>query len=232
MQHVIILPGWNHNSEHWQAFNPQGVATHVIDIPGFGKAPRDPKLHTVPEFAEYVWEKIIEITEITGNEGNNDHWVLLGHSFGGRIAAYLAATKENSPFEKMILFGTPLLYRPSQTVQLKSTFAGLVGKFTPSLLKRKFINSTDRNMAMQMGMYEEFKNAVQFDLTDLLPSITTPTLLLSGALDTEAPIKITKEAAKLIPNASTEIIPGEGHNIHITSPKLLEAHIRQFLQLN
>jgi pimeloyl-ACP methyl ester carboxylesterase len=49
------------------------------------------------------------------------------------------------------------------------------------------------------------------DLTDRIPSITTPTLLIWGDADPISPVAVGRHLATLLPNAQLVVIPGGGH---------------------
>jgi pimeloyl-ACP methyl ester carboxylesterase len=75
---------------------------------------------------------------------------------------------------------------------------------------------------------EIFKKIVRQDLTQILPKISVPTLLIQGTLDKYVPLKDTKRASKLIPNAKLEILSLGRHGLHFQSPEILFNVIKQF----
>lgn len=64
-----------------------------------------------------------------------------------------------------------------------------------------------------------------------MPSITTPTLVISGEYDEVTPEQ-TREAAQLIPGAQAVILPGLSHLAHIEQPDAVLGHVRKFLEMN
>ena len=68
------------------------------------------------------------------------------------------------------------------------------------------------------------------DLTDLLPQITVPTLLIWGELDARSPLRVAREFEAAIPDAKLVVIPGAGHMSNIEEPEPFNAAIREFLR--
>ena len=206
---LIILHGWRHDKSKWdgfiQYFEPNEVL--VFDLPGFGEEKLIDSSWGIPEYSMWVKEKIEALGE--------SNLILLGHSFGGRIAGYIAS--ENPAWLKgLILYGSPLLYRPVATIRIKIKIA--------KLLKGLGFSKTNQDM-----MYPIFKRVVIFDETKLLPKITAPTLLLWGDNDTEAPIIIAKEAHALIPDSQLTIMQDVGHNAHLENQNLFYGIIKKFI---
>jgi pimeloyl-ACP methyl ester carboxylesterase len=52
---------------------------------------------------------------------------------------------------------------------------------------------------------------VSIDLTDRIPSITVPTLLLWADADPISPVRVGQSLASLLPNAHLVVIPGGDH---------------------
>jgi len=68
------------------------------------------------------------------------------------------------------------------------------------------------------------------DVTPLLPSIETPTLLIVGEDDGISTPEEMKTIADAIPNARLEVIPEAGHMSPLENPKSVNAAIREFLR--
>ena len=68
------------------------------------------------------------------------------------------------------------------------------------------------------------------DVTPLLPSIETPTLLIVGEDDGISTPAEMKTIAEAMPNAQFEVIPEAGHMSPLENPKPVNAAIHEFLQ--
>jgi pimeloyl-ACP methyl ester carboxylesterase len=66
------------------------------------------------------------------------------------------------------------------------------------------------------------------DLTDVLPTVAVPTLLLWGELDARSPLSVAHEFARAIPHAQLAIIPGAGHMSNLERPAEFNAAVRAF----
>jgi magnesium chelatase accessory protein len=61
-----------------------------------------------------------------------------------------------------------------------------------------------------------------------LPRVSIPVLLVHGANDAAIPLSSVEAAAKLMPNASVEVLPGLGHLAHEEKPADIAALITRF----
>lgn len=226
MEHIrpklIILPGWGHGRAVWDAFLdrfPEGEA-EVIELPGFGETPLVSQEWGVPEYVGWVMEAI--------TKRGHTNVILLGHSFGGRVAAAVAS-EQPSWLTGVILYAAPLLYRPSALVRLKVLLAKIGKSLVPKQMRALFGATPDSTHAASLGMHEVFKRVIPYDLSKKLPSIKIPTLLIWGAHDTYPTLRIAKEAQKLIPGSVLEVIKDAGHTAHIEKADLFYGHVTRFL---
>ena len=66
------------------------------------------------------------------------------------------------------------------------------------------------------------------DLTEVLPTIAVPTLLLWGEHDARSPLSVAHAFARAIPHAELAIIPDAGHMSHLERPAEFNAAVRAF----
>ena len=66
------------------------------------------------------------------------------------------------------------------------------------------------------------------DQRDLLPLITTPTLLIWGELDVRSPLSVARELEQAIPDAKLVVIPEAGHVSNLERPELFNTAVREF----
>jgi pimeloyl-ACP methyl ester carboxylesterase len=184
----------------------------------------------VEEYVNFVQKKIRD-------QGSGI--VLLGHSFGGQVAAYLAA-KHPELVEKLILTG-PALFRPPRKV--KRLIFGTIAKVGKRIFRLPFIEKWDvaakkllykaadsPDFGEMAGIKQEiFKKIIREDLTCVLPQISTPTLLVWGTDDTYTPFTNAKRALALIPHATLHMIEGGKHGLHLQQPEELLRVIRNFV---
>jgi pimeloyl-ACP methyl ester carboxylesterase len=66
------------------------------------------------------------------------------------------------------------------------------------------------------------------DLTDVLPTIAVPTLLIWGELDARSPLAVAHQFERAVPNARLVVIPDCGHVSNLEQPEQVNAAVREF----
>ncbi|MBD3329719.1 alpha/beta fold hydrolase [Candidatus Dojkabacteria bacterium] len=226
---LIILHGWGQEKSQWSIFADkigQTISTEVFDLPGFGKEPINKNVKTVKEYAQWT-------TKLIENKRGNHKVILMGHSFGGRIAAEIAV---NNPswLKSLILIAAPCIRIPSLKNQILGSLAKIASSVIPeSKLKDKIIikfGSEDYIRARNTELEEIFRAAIGYDQSHQLGKINIPTSLVWGESDTEVPVSIAKKMLTLIPDCKLTILPDTGHNIHLENPDLLYGKVRNLIQ--
>lgn len=221
MKKIVVLHGWGQSRATWDNFAgsfPKGVV-ETIDLPGFGSEPNPSETWGVPEYAAWTRKKI--------EAGGWDDVILLGHSFGGRIAAHIAADRP-AWLAGLVLYGAPCIYRPGFSVRARKMVAGLLRPFR-SHFSDRFKPRSLRD-AEASGLGEIFRGVVGFDQTERLGRIGVPTLLCWGSEDAEVPLAIAEETRRLIPNSRLVVIDRAGHNVHLENPSYFYGIIRTFVE--
>lgn len=67
------------------------------------------------------------------------------------------------------------------------------------------------------------------DFTDLLPTISCPTLIIAGDEDTVRPVAVHREMADQIPRSRLVVLPQCGHMVTMERPTLVAAAMRRWL---
>ena len=79
---------------------------------------------------------------------------------------------------------------------------------------------------------ESMRNALEVmaeaDLSDVLPRIEVPTLLLWGEQDARSPLSVAREFEAAIPGAELVVIPGAGHVSNLERPGEFNEAVRAF----
>ncbi len=217
---LVVLHGWGQSKKDWDnivSMFPENQIT-VLDLPGFGSEPLVSPDWGIPEYATWVEKKITEM--------NEKEIVLIGHSFGGRIAS-MVAMKNPSWLKALILYAAPCIYRPSFTILFKIR----VYKILKALgLKKKKTSNTELNSAEEEGLGKIFRKAVVFDQTETLKEISIPTLILWGENDSVSSVEIGKEMDELIPHSKLTTLQNLGHNIHIENPTLFYGTVKNYVE--
>lgn len=234
--HIIILPGWGGSTETWKEFGTllkEHLEVHIIDLPCFGTEPCPEEVWGVEEYASFVAKKIKKL------DLAREKTILLGHSFGGQVGAYLSAHHKNL-YHKLILSGAAVVRKKRSVKKTLFKVLAVAGKFifsmpilwrAKSVARKVLYKAADSpDYAKTSGVQREiFKKVIAQDMTRELENIDIPTLVIWGTEDSYTPLSEGKQIAKAIPNATLQIIKGGKHGLHLTSQKELLRHIRTFI---
>ncbi|KKS45570.1 MAG: hypothetical protein UV09_C0034G0009 [Candidatus Gottesmanbacteria bacterium GW2011_GWA2_42_18] len=209
---LVILHGWNLSAAKFIPLSRElkklGYRIYVPDLPGFGKNQKVEKPLNLSDYAIFV-EAYLKKHKISKA-------VIIGHSFGGRIALKMAAAK-NGNLVALVLTGTPgFLPLP----KIKVLFFMLLAKIGGLFFSLPIINRLDRIMRKILyrtagasdfyhtkeNMRQTFKNIVREELSPYLKKINTPTLLLWGRDDGIVPLSVAFRMSKTISRVQLQII--------------------------
>ena len=199
---VLLLHGWGQNIQMMKPIGDNLCRNHritIIDFPGFGESDEPLVPWTIRDYAVLV-EKLVKELEIKKP-------VVMGHSFGGRVAIYFSA---DNPIEKLVLFGSPCIREETAlplSVRILKKLKTLPGLDKLGEKMKKYIGSRDYKAASPI-MRQTLVNVVNEDLASYARRIEEPTLLIWGENDTEAPVEGAKELEKIMIDAGLIILPG------------------------
>ena len=193
-KNIIFLHGWGSNKEIMKCFKDAFPNfRHIyIDMPGFGKSSNDYILTT---------EDYSKITDKFLNELNIGKDIIIGHSFGGKVATLL------KPKLLVLLASAGIIMPKPLSVKLKiKTYKLLkslgLGKF------RKYFVSQDAK-EMKENMYETFKNVVDENFSEIFKNYNGKVLIFGGREDTAVPSEAVKKQSELFD--SKNIMLNGGH---------------------
>lgn len=91
--------------------------------------------------------------------------------------------------------------------------------------------AADNSGLVHPGGYRAMAHSMaEADLSDVLPQIRVPTLLLYGEMDERSPLHIAKDLHAQIPTAELAVIPGVGHLANVEAPAAFNAEVRRFVR--
>ena len=199
---IVLLHGWGQNIEMMKPLGDNfcdRFRITILDFPGFGKSNEPDYDWTISDYA-LMLEEFIKKLDIKKP-------VIMGHSFGGRVAIRYSA---NNPIEKLILFGSPCIRiqekLPLYVVVLKK-LKQLPGLNSFGEYMKKYIGSRDYKAASPL-MRKILVNTVNEDLSSYARNIEEPTLLIWGDRDTEAPLNDARQLEKIMIDAALIVLPG------------------------
>ena len=169
MQSVVVLHGWGHSGQIWKDLAEKfGKKAKSPDLPGFGHEPLVSPSWGIPEYAQWLERKINKKEKV----------VLVGHSFGGRVAVEIAS-KNPKWLAGLVLSGAPCIYRPSLKIRIKIKIYKIFKIFLPKNLRR-FFYSDDLAEANKRGLEKIFRKVINYDQTQALKKIKIPVILIWG----------------------------------------------------
>lgn len=199
---VVLLHGWGQNIEMMKPIGDKLEKDNriiILDFPGFGNSPEPKKEMSVYEYCD-VLEELLNKLKVKNP-------ILIGHSFGGRIAIIYASRNK---IEKLVLFGSPF----RKEIE-KVSFKVKVLKFMKKVpviknlegFAKKHIGSQDYKSASDI-MRKTLVLTVNQDLIEEAKKIDAPTLLIWGVNDQAVPITEAEELEKLIKDSALIKLPG------------------------
>lgn len=223
---VLALHGWARDRNDFaQALD--GLDALALDLPGFGTTSAPDTGWSTAEYAELLLPLLSEL----------DRPVIVGHSFGGRVAAHLAATSPGL-IRGVVFTGAPLL-RAAPTgaksplgYRLVKALAGR-GMIPAARLEaaRKKHGSADY-LAAQGVMREVLVKAVNEDYSPqlaLMAAAAVPVRFVCGEGDTAAPVTMSRRAAELAGAPPPTVLPGSAHLLDPALSSALHAAIVELL---
>ena len=207
---MILLHGWGQNKEMMgQIFEHFKDRFHVfsLDFPGFGESDAPEDVWGVPEYAEFLTDFIREFSL--------EEPILIGHSFGCRVAIRYAAVH---PVRKMCLTGAAGI-RPKHDlgwhVRTKTYKAGKwLLKVTGNKEKLEELqkNSGSEDYRNAQGIMRQiFVKVVNDDVSDILKDVKCPVLLVWGEFDDAVPLWMGKQMEQEMPDAGLAVFEGDDH---------------------
>ena len=198
---VVLLHGWGQNIEMMKPLGDNLVDHYrvtIIDLPGFGLSSEPDYAYTIFDYTDLVYE-LLDILKIKKP-------ILMGHSFGGRIAIVYAS---KYPVNKLVLFGSPCVRHEYKS--FKQSFYKKIKKV--KLLKplinvmKNHVGSPDYRNASPI-MREILVKAVNQDLSEYAKKITCSTLLIWGENDEAVPVSEARELDELLNDSALIVLPG------------------------
>ena len=77
-----------------------------------------------------------------------------------------------------------------------------------------------------LGM--ELAIMAETDLSDLLPRVAVPTLLVWGDLDARSPLAVARQFEEAIPDTQLVVVEGAGHMSNLERPEQVNTALREF----
>ena len=235
---LLLLHGWGCDTTFFSFLTKAFSATATIialDFPGHGQSGYPQEPWELRDYAEMVCALLRELNIPSAH--------VLGHSHGGRVAAFLAS--EYPAFvDKLVITGGAGIKKPATEQQRRRTqrykrFNRVLEwmKKMPFLVKpvekwqarlRNHYGSPDY-VQLNEVMRKTFVKLISQDLSPSLGNIQASTLLIWGSEDTETPLWMGQQMEKSIPDAGLVVFEGRGHFAFLDEGQRFALIVKQFL---
>lgn len=225
-KNLVFLHGWGLSSK---IFEPiiyrlkNDFEVYSLDLPGFGSSPIN-KPMILKDYAEMVFDFL--------KKNKIEKPTIIGHSFGGAVAAKLAILHPES-ISKLILVAASAVRQPRRKMIFIKKTADILKPLLPKKIRKLILkilgyDKTDYAQIKSSELKETFKNVIKEDLRPHFHLIKTPTLVIWGEKDAITPFIEGELIAKSIPNAKLAIIKNAGHFVFLEKPEEFIKLIKEF----
>lgn len=201
-KNLIILHGWGGSLVEWLPVAKRleiGYKVWLLDFPGFGASPKPSSDWSIYDYANFVKEFLLKL--------KIKDPIILGHSFGGRVAILLDA-------KRLILVDAAGLEFKSFKAKIFG-FASDYIRWVPQNIKNIF-GSPDYKSAGNMRKI--FVKVVNQDLSQDMSKVSCPTLIIWGEKDLVLPMSQAKIIKRTIAGAVLRVVWGADHWPHLSKP--------------
>lgn len=227
---VLLLHGWGQNTQmmaYIAEFLKKHFVVYNIDFPGFGQSNEPNSIWGVEDYTDFV--------KAFCDKNNISNPILIGHSFGCRVALMFAY---KYPVYKMVLTGAAGIKGKKPLEYYIKVYGYKLGK---KILSIKGLEKLKEKLEKNAGS-EDYKNTsgvmrntfvkvVNEDLAPLLKNIETPTLLVWGEKDEAVPLIYGKQMEKEMKDATLVVFEGDDHFAYFNQGdrfnRVLEAYLKE-----
>lgn len=211
---LILLHGWGSNL---QVFKPLAIEleknfkVYNLDFPGFGESSPPESVWGVEEYTVFL-ESFVAKFKISNP-------IIVGHSFGGRVAIVYAS---RNSVNKLILIDSAGV-KPKRSLKYyakiysfklyKNLLPFIVGqKKAEERIERRRAKAGSSDYSSAVGVMRNILvKVVNEDLKHLMPKIDASTLLIWGENDTATPVSDARIMERLIKDSGVVVLKDAGH---------------------
>ncbi len=223
----VLLPhGWRRTRADFATVQDQlaghGLASVAVDLPGFGATPPPERAGGARHYAELVRPALDELADAGAV-------ILVGHSFGGRVATVLAA-RHPGLVAAAVITGAPLLRlgppaRPQpgyRTVRWLHRH-GLVRDERLEAARHRY--GSDDYRAASGVVRDVLVITVGESYEDEIDALAIPLSLVWGQDDTVVPVAVAEAVAERRRQrggvVALDVVPGGDHLVPLSAPEQL-----------
>lgn len=209
---LIVLHGWGSNKALMKkAFAPyMDTFRHIyIDLPGFGNSTCNVALKT---------SDVARIVELLMIHMNAQKDIIVGHSFGGKVATLL------EPRVLVLLSSAGIFVKKSLKIKAKILLFKTLKLLGFSKLRSLFVAADAKSL--NEPMYQTFKNVVDEDFSEDFSDCEAKTLICWGSEDTATPLSSGEKIHELIKGSKFVVYEGD-HYFFLHHAKNISKNIEE-----
>lgn len=237
---LYFLPGWCLGRGPWadtaQALQTEGVASQIIDLPGYADTP------LITDFDEAVAQLAAQLS---------DQSIVSGWSLGAMLALAIAARFPQKVRKLVLVAGTASFVQregwpfamPAPTLaefctamaaDAAAMFPRFVGGFNRGDEKAKEVTQTLLTTADPLPATEVLLTGLRWleevDLRPLAPHVAVPTLLCHGAADPLMPQGAVEALQALIPSSQLALFASCAHAPFVSQTDAFARQVASFIR--
>lgn len=226
---IVFLHGWGAdlNSFLWAKDYFSEFSLLFVDFPGFGKSPEPNEVYSVEDYASELKSLI--------DENAFEEIVLVGHSFGGRVAIKFAFLYQDCYLNIKLFLIDSAGVLPKRTIKYRFNvwrFKRCKKKALSNEKYKKKLEDFGSNDFKQLSsnMKKTFVCVVNEDLFPQAKKIKSETILLWGEKDKETKLYMAKKLHKAIKNSQLYVIKNAGHFSFLDNKKAFLILLDRFVK--
>lgn len=224
-QLIVLLHGWGCTWEIWHQLIPaltQDFDVLIPDLPAFGASADPQDVWTSSDYVDWLAELLTQLAA-------KKKVMLVGHSFGGKIAALYTAQQRKPFASKLVLIdASGIVQKLSSSKKSLQQLVSLI----PEPIKKGLSVAVRQEILHRLGLADDyllssekqrqiFQKIVHEDIHSELGKIAVPTALIWGENDQDTPVTHAKVFEKKISNSQLHIVPGTGHFPFVEKPEIV-----------
>jgi pimeloyl-ACP methyl ester carboxylesterase len=226
---LLMIHGWGDSARTFSALADElkdSFQIVALDLPGFGASQAPSELWGTKAFADFTAKFMDKL--------NLKPYGVIGHSFGGPVAMYLAL--DYPKFKKLVLLASAGVRNKNPVRSNLMKLTAKAGKGALAVmparkrgqLKRKLYDSIGSDALLLPHMEKIYRKIISEDMRAAAADIQLPTLLIYGSRDKATPASDGLKLHKLIKNSDLRIVDA-GHFLHQEDAALVAGQIEKFL---
>ncbi len=232
---IILLHGWLCDRETMRPIAnslAQNFKVYLVDIVGFGKSDLPEHPLNTNDFGDFLAEFV--------NRLHIKNPILIGHSNGGRMIINAVGRGIVMPRKVVLMDSAGLvpkrkpkyyvkvgIFKAGKAFLNKLPDVGSMKTFKEKLMKH--VGSADYKASAPV-LRETMKLILNEDMSEFLPQIKVPTLLIWGTNDQDTPISDAKKMEDLIPDCGLVEYKNSGHFAYLENIQNCNVVLNEFFK--